>query len=204
MSPGLAAQATTPSWLRPGASNWVDDAYASPTHTSTLTACSRRSQEHAREAIVGAQHEARDTGHRAVQVEHLLLGLFLAEDDIVSRVWADLALTIQPVRDMVRERLGVGPGSRPEGLLPFSPTAKDALRSAHRLGMGEPGTEHMLLVLLARGAVSEILTALGADPDRVRFETKKRAWPASFPSPGEGPRLVLETIPYLEGLGFGD
>jgi ATP-dependent Clp protease ATP-binding subunit ClpC len=121
--------------------------------------------EHAREAIVGGQHEARDMGHGAVQVEHLLLGLFLAEDDIVSRVWADLALTIQPVRDMVRERLGVGPGSRPEGLLPFSPTAKDALRSAHRLGMGKPGTEHMLLVLLARGAVSEILTALGADSD---------------------------------------
>jgi ATP-dependent Clp protease ATP-binding subunit ClpA len=79
--------------------------------------------EQARAAIVPAQGEARDMGHGAVQVEHLLLDLFSDEDDIVDRVWADFGLTIQPVREMVRERLGVVPGSRPEGQLPFSPTA---------------------------------------------------------------------------------
>lgn len=81
-----------------------------------------------------ARREARDMGHGAVQVEHLLLGLFSDEDGIVDRVWADFGLTIEPVREMVRERLGVGPGSRPEGELPFSPTAKDALRSPIDLG----------------------------------------------------------------------
>lgn len=124
-------------------------------------------------------------GHGAVQIEHLLLGLFSEEDDIVSRVWADFGLTIDPVREKVQERLGVGSGSLPEATLPFAPTAKDALRSAYRFGMGEPGTEHMLVVLLARGAggASEILRALGVDPGRVRFEMKKRAWPASGPGP---------------------
>ena len=142
--------------------------------------------EQAREAIVRARREARDMGHGAVQVEHLLLGLFSDEDDIVDRVWADFGLTIQPVREMVRERLAVGPGSRPEGQLPLSPTAKDALRSAHRFGMGEPGTEHMLIVLTARGegGASEILRALGADPN-IRFDTKKRAWPSSVPGHGD-------------------
>jgi ATP-dependent Clp protease ATP-binding subunit ClpA len=97
-----------------------------------------------------AQNEARDMRHGAVQVEHLLLGLFSSEDGIVSRVWAHFGLTIQPVRDIVRERLGVGSRSGPEGQLPFSPTAKDALRSAYRFGIDEPGTEHMLIVLVAR------------------------------------------------------
>ncbi len=146
-------------------------------------------------------------GHGAIQVEHLLLGLFSPDDDTVSRVWADFGLTIEPVREMVRERLGVGPGSRAEGQLPFSPTAKDALRSANRLGMGEPGSEHMLIVLLAHGegGASEILRALGADPNRIRFEIKKRAWPASVQGPdaGKRPQLRVTIREDLEELDFG-
>jgi ATP-dependent Clp protease ATP-binding subunit ClpC len=163
--------------------------------------------ERAREAIVRAQREAREMGHGAVQVEHLLLGLFSDQDQIVDRVWADFGLTIEPVREMVRERLGVGPVSSPEGELPFSPTAKRALRSAYRFGMGEPGAEHMLIVLTARGegGASVILRALGADPNRIRFETKKRAWPSSVPGPGSRGQ-VRGTIRkgLLDELDFGD
>jgi hypothetical protein len=111
--------------------------------------------------------------------------------------------TVEPVRELVRERLAVGPGSCPEGQLPFSPTAKDALRSAYRFGMGEPGTEHLLVVLTrgGEGGASEILRALGADPNRIRFETKKRAWPSSAP----GPRVELRVHKgILEELDFGD
>jgi ATP-dependent Clp protease ATP-binding subunit ClpC len=164
--------------------------------------------EQAREAIVRAQHEASGMGHREVQVEHLFLGLFSDENGIVGKLLADLGLTIQPVRDMVRERLGVDHGPPPEGPLPFSPTAKDALRSADRFGMGEPGTEHMLIALVARGEgrASEILRALGTDPNRVRFETKRRAWPPSVAGPGAGPRGQVRGAT-REGLGeldFGD
>ena len=153
-----------------------------------------------------AQREARDMGHAAVQ-EHLLLGLFSDQHDIVDRVWADFGLTIQPVREMVRERLGVGPGSRAEGQLPFSPAAKDALKSAHRFGLGEPGPEHMLIVLTARGegGASEILRALGADPNRIRFETKKSASPSSVPGPGSREQLrVTIREGLLDELDFGD
>lgn len=54
--------------------------------------------------------------------------------------------------------------------------------------MGERGTEHMLIVLLARGegGASQILRALGADPNRIQSEMKKRAWPASVPGPNAG------------------
>jgi hypothetical protein len=49
--------------------------------------------EQAREAIACAQDEAREMGHETVQVEHLLLGLFAPEDDILSRLWEDFGLT---------------------------------------------------------------------------------------------------------------
>lgn len=54
------------------------------------------------QAIQCAQREACEMGHATVEVEHLLLGLFGGEDDIVSRVWTDFGLRIDPVREIVR------------------------------------------------------------------------------------------------------
>ena len=86
-----------------------------------------------------------------------------------------------------------------------APTAKDALRSANRFGLGEPGTEHMLIVLLARGegGACEILRALEADPNRIRFETKKRAWLSNVaPRPGAQLRGTIRAS--LDEPDFGD
>jgi ATP-dependent Clp protease ATP-binding subunit ClpC len=136
--------------------------------------------EPARAAISRAQDEARGMDHGEIQVEHLLLGL-LSHDSGLDRLWAQFGLTLQPARDKVSERLGANPGPAPEGDLPFSPDAQDALTSAHRLGMGEPGPAHILVVLIGRGegGPSEILTVLGADPATVRFEAKKLMAPPS-------------------------
>jgi ATP-dependent Clp protease ATP-binding subunit ClpA len=163
--------------------------------------------EQARTSIVRAQGEARAMGHGTVQVEHLLLGLFSDHAGVAGRVFADFGLTIEPVRDLVRKRLDMGGGSLPPGPLRFSQEAKDALRSAHRWALGRPGTEHVLVVIVGRGegGACEILRALGVDPHRVRFETKKRAWPSSFAGPRPDVRLVgsvpLESLPELD---FGD
>ena len=96
----------------------------------------------------------------------------------------------------------------PEVQLPFSPEAKDRLGSAYRFGLGEPGTEHMLIVIVARGdgGACEILRVLGTDPNRIRFETKKRAGPSSFPAPGarRGSELRLVGSVSLPDLDFGD
>jgi ATP-dependent Clp protease ATP-binding subunit ClpA len=164
--------------------------------------------EQAREAIVCAQDEVRELGHETVRVEHLLLGLFSDRDGIAGRVFADFGLTIGPVRDLVGLRFGVGHGSLAEGRVPFSPEAKAALRSAARFGMGVPGTEHVLVVIMRRGegGACDILRALGVDPHRVRFEAKKRAWPSSIPQPGAAATVVGRTMP-LKSLGeldFGD
>jgi ATP-dependent Clp protease ATP-binding subunit ClpA len=144
-------------------------------------------------------------GLGAVEVEHLLLGLLSDQDGIAGRVLADFGLTIEDVRRLVRERLGVGSDSRPDGGVLFSPEAKDALRSANGFGLGKPGTEHMLIAIVGRGegGPCDILRALGADPHRIRFETKKRAWPASFPEPGATRTGVLRSVGSvsLESLG---
>jgi ATP-dependent Clp protease ATP-binding subunit ClpC len=161
--------------------------------------------EQAREAIMHAQDEAREMRHGTVQVEHILLGLFSDRDGIAGRVLADFGLTIAPVRDLVRERLGVSSTSAPGSQLPFSQEAKDALRSAHRFGLGEPGTEHMLIVIVRRGGggACEILRALGADPHRIRSATKKRAWPPSVAA-GQRGQLRGAIRPWLGELHFGD
>ncbi len=144
-------------------------------------------------------------GHQTVHVEHLLLGLASDPDGIAGRVFADSGLTIEPIRDLIRAQLGVGSDSHAERTVPFSPDAKDALRSAYRFGLGKPGTEHMLIVILGRGegGACEILRVLGADPDRIRFETKQRAWPVTAPGARPTVRLV-GSVPSLRELDFGD
>ena len=65
----------------------------------------------------------------------------------------------------------------------------------------------MLIVLTARGegGASEMLRALGADPNRIRFETKKRAWPSSVPGPGSRGQLpVTVREGLLDEFDFGD
>ena len=163
--------------------------------------------EQAREVIAHAQDEARDMGHGAVGVEHLLLGLF-SDQDGIARVFADFGVTIEPVRDLVRERLGAGSESSPE--LPFSEEAKEALRAANRWSLGKPGIEYVLLAIVGRGEGSacDILRALGADPHRLRFETKKLTSPSSLARPGatRGRLDLVGAVPLgsIPELDFGD
>ncbi len=100
--------------------------------------------EHARDAIVRAQAEGREMGHRTVQVEHLLLGLFSDQDGIAGRVFADIGLTVESIRDLVRERLGGGSAQdsfRDQAAsLASGRTGCEAIRAARWLGTaGEPG-----------------------------------------------------------------
>jgi ATP-dependent Clp protease ATP-binding subunit ClpA len=79
----------------------------------------------AREAIEGAQREARSMGHETVEIEHLLLGLLGGQDEIVRQVLTDFGLTVQPAREVVQQRLGVVGGTITERKLAFSQAAKD-------------------------------------------------------------------------------
>jgi ATP-dependent Clp protease ATP-binding subunit ClpA len=165
--------------------------------------------EEARAGITCAQQEAHDMGHREVFDEHLLLGLCADQSGIAGRLLVEFGLIDQTVRELVRQRLAAGEGFSREGDLPLAPGAKDALRLAYRIGMGEPGTQHVLIVLAGRGAGSrEILEALGVDRMRLNAAAKKRAWPLSAAeeaarSQGQG---IVKGFSrgLLEDLDFGD
>jgi ATP-dependent Clp protease ATP-binding subunit ClpA len=158
--------------------------------------------EQAREAIVRAQREASGMGHSELQDDHLLLGLFSDQQDVVARLLEDFGLSADPIRDLVRRRVAVEPGSLPGEPPGFSPVAKDILRSAYRFGMGEAGTEHILIVLVARGeSACEILRLLGVDPGKLRFEAKKRAFPST---PGTTQQLTATVRQMLPELDFGE
>jgi ATP-dependent Clp protease ATP-binding subunit ClpA len=146
--------------------------------------------EQARLAIERATREAAAMGHRDVRPEHLILGLMSNDESTtLTGVWEDFGLTLDRVRGVVRER--VDQESPPVAGEPqFSQSAKAALTSAYRLGLSEPGEEHLLIALLARpeSEASVTLRAAGVDPSQVRRETKKRARPLgeTTPAPGEG------------------
>jgi hypothetical protein len=144
----------------------------------------------AAKVLLRAQDEARAMGHRSVEGEHVLLGLLCDQHGIPGRVFADLGITIEPVRDLVRDRLEPVFYPFPEGPRPLSPGARKLLEDAGRAARamttvrgegGEAliGTEHLLLAVarVREGGVFEILRALDADPDVIRFEVKKLVRP---------------------------
>jgi ATP-dependent Clp protease ATP-binding subunit ClpC len=169
-----------------------------------------RLTEQADQVVVRAQDEARMMGHESLQGEHLLLGLLSDQEGIPSRVFADLGIWLEPARDLVRERLGPGFGPCPGGPLPISTTAKAVLEVASRAALaiqtahdelGEVllGPEHLLLAIARdrESGANEVLRAVGADPDLVRFEVKKRASTARGERASHGPELRQLGSPLL-------
>jgi hypothetical protein len=125
--------------------------------------------DRARNAVVGAQEQARATGHGQVRPGHLLLGLLPDTDSVATRVIAQQA-EVDDVRRAVLDSLGSG-GTTPGDQVPFSAEARKllalALREALRLGHNYVGTEHVLLGLLHdESTLGAVLAAAGVTPDR--------------------------------------
>jgi ATP-dependent Clp protease ATP-binding subunit ClpA len=60
----------------------------------------------AREAVVGAQREARALGHRRIDTAHLLLGLLVGRDDIAARVLREAGIGPERVRSGIDRMAG--------------------------------------------------------------------------------------------------
>jgi ATP-dependent Clp protease ATP-binding subunit ClpC len=139
--------------------------------------------DQARQVVVRAQLEARAMGHADVGSAHLLLGLVQDEEGIAGAVLADAKITLESARDLVRKRLGAGSPSVPDGPLSFSSSSREvfasALRVAFALGADEVGSEHLLMAIvrLRDQDAAQILHALGADLDLIRFEIKRQVMP---------------------------
>jgi ATP-dependent Clp protease ATP-binding subunit ClpC len=129
--------------------------------------------EHARQALVKAEDEARTLRHSFVGTEHVLLGLLREEDGVAADALASLGVTHARVRSAVVGMIGLGVEA-PQGELPLTGAAQTAVERAGReaslLGAERVGCEHILvaLVRVPDGAAARILTQLDVDPAAVR------------------------------------
>jgi len=135
-----------------------------------------RFTEHARQAVVLAQAEARILKHNYIGTEHILLGLLREEEGLLAaRVLQSLDITVERVRPEV-VRLVASGEEVTSGQMPFTPHSKKvlelALREALSLGHNYIGTEHILLGLVREneGVAARILLDFDADSDKIRNE----------------------------------
>lgn len=131
-----------------------------------------RYTDRARRVLVNAQVECDQLGSEALGSEHLLLGMLRDAGSAASAALQASGITL----DALRRQLGdSNPLLRPpDGGVPFTPDAKQALeralREALRLGDSWIGTVHLLLGVLRTpsDAVSTALANLGVDPEGLR------------------------------------
>ena len=123
----------------------------------------KRFTERARTAVINAQTVAQEHRHNYIGTEHLLLGLFVAEDgNLAVKALSELGVERAAVARLVDERIPRG-GVEVSGVLPFTPRARkatgDAVGEALRLGHNYVGTEHMLLSLrqIEDGIAAQVL-----------------------------------------------
>ena len=146
-----------------------------------------RYTEKARRVIFFARYEASQFGSRAIETEHLLLGLLRESPNLLSQ-------SLDTIRTRIGEEAPIGERTPINTDLPFSDAAKRALNfashDATQLGHRHIGTEHLLLGLLREkeGLAARLLAETG-----VRLETFREVIPLSAaeePAPGSSPELL--------------
>lgn len=133
----------------------------------------QRFTERAQKVLVLAQEEARRLKYPFIGTEHILLGLIREGEGIAARALEELNISADKVAAAVEQIVEMGDQSVPADIPP-TPRAKKVLELAveesRRLGHNYVGTEHLLLGLIqeGEGVAAQVLTALGANLDRVR------------------------------------
>jgi hypothetical protein len=127
----------------------------------------------ARHVVVLAQEQARSLRHGYIGTEHILLGILRESQGAASLVLADLAGSLDTVRDAVLAVIPAGTETPPQKI-PFTPRAKEALGQSNaqavEMGHNYVGTEHLLLGLLKveEGIAAKTLRSLGIGYDEAR------------------------------------
>jgi ATP-dependent Clp protease ATP-binding subunit ClpC len=133
-----------------------------------------RYTEAARRSLFFARYEASQLGSRAIETEHILLGLMRDRSGLASRLLASSHVTSESVRRVVEERSAAREKISTSVEIPFSAETKrvlqHALAEADGLGHNYVDTEHLLLGLLheERTVAGSILASRGLHLDRVR------------------------------------
>jgi hypothetical protein len=128
----------------------------------------------AAQALTAAELHARELGHHYVRPEHLILALAEQPDELAGQVLAELGVTPDAARAVIRQRLGAG-RPRPTGSLGVAPQTKRLLELARSLakslGHRCPRTEHVLLAASSpklHSPAASLLAECGVDPAEIR------------------------------------
>ena len=107
-------------------------------------------------AVSGARSEAFRLGHSFLAPEHLMLGLFLVEDGIASKVFDELDVDRGALRHLLEGRLPEPEPSTPKGEIPITEAGvsilKDAMAEAEEEGVPYLSTGHLVIALLTSDA----------------------------------------------------
>jgi len=134
--------------------------------------------ERARRVLELAQQEALRYRHKAMDTEHLLLGILDEGEGVAAKVLGTLAGDLAAVRAAVEARMAPGDEAAQQevGLTPASKRAIEfAVFEARNLNHGYIGTEHLLLGLLReeKGTAAAVLNEQGFTVERVRAEVTR-------------------------------
>jgi ATP-dependent Clp protease ATP-binding subunit ClpC len=164
-----------------------------------------------RRAVVLAQESAVDLRHRAVTVEHLLLGVAGAHQGAGAIALADQGVTPEGLRQAVRQVVPSDPAApAASGHVPFTPAAKQALefslREAMRRGSDFIDNGHLLLGLLRQGGdeLPAVLTVAHLDGAALGPAVEQRLAEAARDTPDpprpDDPRADRGQLDRIEAL----
>ncbi|MBI1280129.1 MAG: helix-turn-helix domain-containing protein [Anaerolineaceae bacterium] len=135
----------------------------------------RRLTQRAKNVLTYAAEETRTLHHATLRCEHLLIALVREQDGMAGKVLEEQGITIESLRTLAQERLGLGREEAPD-CLAIDPIVKQlieqAVAQAKALSHDYIGTEHLLLALLANKDTSDLLkqTKLNAEAAQERIQ----------------------------------
>lgn len=107
----------------------------------------------AQQALLDAKEEAVKFRHNYIGTEHLLVGLVMQNDNLVSEILAQMNIDEEYIRVAILSMVGNGEESGP--ILGYTPRMKRVLEEsiiiANEMNQGYVGSEHLLLGLLKEG-----------------------------------------------------
>jgi ATP-dependent Clp protease ATP-binding subunit ClpA len=139
--------------------------------------------EKARRVIFFARYEASQFGAKAIEPEHILLGILREDKGLVQRFFGESDRILGTIHKEIESRVGVKEKVSTSVDLPLSPPAKRVLSysqaESERLEHRYIGTEHLLLGLLCeeQSIAFEILSERGLRLEQIREDLGRRHEP---------------------------
>lgn len=158
-----------------------------------------RFTQRARQVLFRARSQVSQFGSRALEPEHILLGMLDEAEGVGSRILAQTGGPLDDVRSDIVGRLTRGERIPESDEIPFSASCQRVLQyaveEADRLSHDHIGTEHLLLGLLRAESniAADVLMARGLKIDAVRETIVQVLRSAEAPQPPGPPMTPANT-----------